>query len=233
MATIHVWGGGPYHPTRAQTALLGEQLRPLGHELVYGDDRSMFDPGRLSRADLLILMGLDWSGVTKVAPDVWVEPQPIPAAYVPLADEHFGAIRAYLDAGKPLLCHHSALLSFDERPELAEIFDGRWIDGRSSHPPYREFTVRVRESDHPAVAGLGSFETSDEIYINLIEPRRSEVLLEAEHDGRLWPLAWAGRYGESKLFVSALGHDMGSYASPALQRLMRNAVGWLLDGSDT
>lgn len=228
MARIHIWGGGPYHPTRAQAALLGERLRPLGHELLYGDDRSVFDPGRLSGADLLILMGLDWSGVTKVAPEAWVEPQPIPTSYEPLSDEHFGAIRAHLDAGKPLLCHHSALLSFDERPELAEMFDGRWIGGQSSHPPYRQFPVRVRESDHPAVAGLEDFETSDEIYINLVEPRRSEVLLEAEHDGRLWPLAWAGSYGESKVFVSALGHDVGSYANPNLREFLTRGVTWLL-----
>ena len=233
MATIHTWGGGPYHPTRAQAALLGERLRPLGHELLYGDDRSVFDPGRLSGTDLLVLMGLDWSGVTKVAPEAWVEPQPIPAAYEPLSDEHFAALRAHLAAGKPLLCHHSALLSFDERPELAEIFDGRWIDGQSTHPPYRAFTVRLRDSAHSTVSGLRDFSISDEIYIKLAEPQRSEVLLEAEHDGRLWPLAWAGSYGGSKVFVSALGHDMGSYASPELQRLMLNAIGWLLDGRDT
>ncbi len=228
MATIHIWGGGPYHPTRAQADLLAARLQPLGHEIVYGTHRSMFDPERLREADLLVLAGLDWSGITKVDPKVWVEPQPIPERYEPLSEEHFRAITSHLQAGKPLLCHHSALLSFDERPEFAEIYDGRWIDGQSWHPPYHEFTVHVCPTGHPVTQGISDFRIADEIYRNLAEPARSTVLLETEHEGRMWPLGWAGVYGESRVVVSALGHDMRSYASPELQQFLLNSVAWLL-----
>ncbi len=233
MANIHFWGGGPYHPTQAQATKLGERLQPLGHELVYGTSRSMFEPHQLQAADLLILAGLDWSGITKVQPERWVEAQPLPKEYVPLSDQHFTSIMSHLQKGKPLLCHHSALLSFDERPEFTEVFDGRWIDGQSTHPPYQEFTVSVCDRAHPITAGLDDFRISDEIYYNLVEPRRSTVLLETEFEGRKWPLAWAGAYGNARIVFSALGHDMGSYASEGLMALLINSVGWLLETSET
>lgn len=233
MATIHIWGGGPYHPTRAQAERLAAELRPLGHDIVYGADRSTFDPGRLRSADLLLLCGLDWSGRPSVSPGSWVEPGPVGEPYTPLSAEHFGAIVGHLNAGKPLLCLHSALLSFDERPEFTEVYDGRWIDGRSSHPPYREFMVRVRpprsEGLRPPLEGIGDFAISDEIYMYLREPERSAVLLETEHEGRTWPLAWAGTYGESRVLCCALGHDMGSFSSPELPRFLVNGVRWLLE----
>ena len=229
MATIQIWGGGPYHPTRAQADVLAEQLRPLGHDVRYGADRRVFEPQRLRQADLLLMMGLDWSGVTKVDPGVWVEPQPIPERYEPLSGEHLGAIREHLQAGKPLLCHHSAILSFDERPELTEVFDGRWIDGRSSHPPYQEFTVRVASGEHPITQGVSDFEITDEIYKDLVEPARSQVLLQTEYEGRAWPLAWAGNHGRAKVACCMLGHDMGSYGSPELPQLLLNTIHWLLE----
>lgn len=230
MAEIHIWGGGPYHPTRAQAAVLEERLQPQGHVVVYGTDRSMFEPNQLQTADLLVMAGLDWSGVTQVKPEAWLEPQPIPLHYQPLSEHHFQAIMTHLGDGKPLLCHHSSILSFDERPEFTEIFDGRWIDGQSTHPPYHEFTVNVCDEKHKITQGMDAFRISDEIYYNLVEPRHSTVLLETEFEDRKWPLAWAGTYGDARVVFSGLGHDMGSYSSPELIRFLTNSVNWLLKG---
>jgi len=229
LAIIQIWGGGPYHPTRAQSEVLRERLEPMGHEVRYGDDRSVFEPDRLGAADLLVLSGLDWSAITNVPPHAWVEPGPMPERYEPLADAHFRSIQEHLTAGKPLLCHHSAIISFDERGEFAEFFDGRWIDGRSTHSPYQAFEVHLCDAGHPTTAGLSDFRISDELYYNLIEPQRSRVLMEAEFDGRRWPLGWAGQYGNARVLYSALGHDMQSYASPELQQFLLNGVTWLLD----
>ncbi len=229
MATIQIWGGGPYHPTRAQAEVLREPLQAMGHEVHYGDDRSVFEPDRLRSADLLVMSGLDWSAITKVDPKNWVEPGTIPERYEPLAEEHFQAIREHLEAGKPLLCHHTSIISFDEREEFTEFFDGRWIDGRSTHSPYQEFDVHICDTEQPATAGLSDFRISDELYYNLIEPTRSHVLMEAEYEGRRWPLGWAGHYGDARILYSALGHDMQSYASPELQQFLLNSVAWLLD----
>lgn len=226
MAKIHIWGGGPYHPTHAQANWIAQQVAP--HTVSYGNTREMFDPERLSEADLLVMMGMDNSSVVKIPPEKWVEPAPRPERYEPLSDRHFQAIQEHLKQGKPLFCHHIAIGSFDERTEFGNIFDGRWIIGRSTHPPIHDFKVTVRLVSHPILAGIEDFIIRDELYHHLDYPNHSEILLEAEYEGQRWPLAWAGNYGKAKVAYSALGHNMPAYANPSLQRLILNTIGWLL-----
>ncbi|ACZ42812.1 conserved hypothetical protein [Thermobaculum terrenum ATCC BAA-798] len=229
MARIHIWGGGPYHPYREQGGWLIQQLSPWGNEVVYSEERSVFDWETLSRADLLIIMGLEWSGMMELDASLWEDSSRKPERYEPFSDEHMTAVQRFLSEGRALLCLHAGLASFDDRPEFEEIFDGRFVWGQSTHPPYAEFEVQVVHPEHPILAGVGNFVTPDELYYNLREPRRSAVLLEAEYDGRRWPLAWAGSYGEARTAYIALGHDMRSFATPSFQSVVHNAISWLLD----
>lgn len=229
MASILSWGGGPYHPTRAQTDALRAKLEPKGHRLRYTTVRAGFEPDSLRDTDLLILMGLDWSGMDALETGLWEDPRSRPGHYEPLTEEHFQAIQQYVERGGPLLCHHAAIGSFEERPEFEQIFDGRWIWGQSTHSPYEEFAVKVADRQHPMAAGIEDFRTTDELYYNLNGPRRSEVVLEAGYEGRMWPLAWAGTCSNAKVAYSGLGHDMAAWTNPYLQRFVLNTVQWLLE----
>jgi type 1 glutamine amidotransferase len=229
MARIQIWGGGPYHPTRAQGDWWKKEFGALGHAVDYSEDREAFSEANLKATDLLVLSGMEESVVGPEAPLEYWETAPVGGKYVyqPLADAHFKAYMGYLAQGKPLLIHHSGILSFDECQELNEVYDGRWVRGQTFHPPYHTFKVHTQGS-HPCLEGIQDFEIGDELYCKLLEPKRAQVLLTADWEGVSRPLAWATNYGKAKVLFSGLGHDMKSYSSPELQRFLKNGVEWLL-----
>lgn len=228
MAKIFIHGGGPYHPFQEQAAWFRSHLVPLGHEVVYSEERSLFD--RLDSCDLLMLMSLDWSGAPQQDRKYWGHPESCPESYVPLAEAHAEAIGRHLASGRPFFCHHCAIANWDERPEIAGWFDGRWIWGRSTHTPVGEtVNVRVTAADHPVCEGIGDFSLPDELYYKLDSPQHSRVLLEALHEDQPWPLAWAGATpGGGRFLYIGLGHDMAAFASPQLQRFLKQSFDWLL-----
>jgi hypothetical protein len=212
---------------RDQFGLFDSWLSPLGFRSSYSEDRSVFDPEALDQTDLLMLMGLDWSEMTALESKHWPDPSQA-KPYQPLSQKHRQSLLGYLAKGKPLFCHHSGLLSFDERKELQDIYDGRWIVGQSYHPESHEFEVRVASSTHPVTRGLDHFKTTDELYTNLATPRHSEVLLQAQFQGKENPQAWAGKYGSSKILCLTLGHDLKAYEPPMMRKFFTNAVQWLV-----
>jgi hypothetical protein len=211
-----------------QAELFRGWLAPSGVELSYVGDRSAFAPERLAGADLLLLMGADWSVKDKLKPDAWEDPSEA-GPYSPMTEAQWAALQGYLAQGKPLYVHHTGLLSFDERKELETIYDGRWIVGQSSHPPAHSFEVEVADKAHPVTEDLSSFTTFDELYIDLNGPKHSRVLLRARYQGVDRPLAWAGEYGRSKVICQALGHDLRSYENPMVRKFFVNAVRWLTE----
>jgi type 1 glutamine amidotransferase len=212
---------------RAQSELFKDLLSPLGFQITYSEERPLFDLKSLSRADLLIIMGLDWSIMDSLDKSDWEDPSKA-RRYEPLGEKHWQSIQNYLENGKPLFCHHTGLISFDERKELEEVYDGRWIVGQSTHPPIHEFEVKVVNITHPIMKGLESFKTTDELYNRLRTPRRSEVLLQTNYEGRDCPMAWAGKYGNSRVVCSTLGHDLKAYKSPMIRKFLVNTVQWLV-----
>lgn len=231
MAKIHIWGGRydgpPSHPIRDEADWIIEQLHAAGHTAQYWSTHEFFDAANLAEADLIIFMGLEFTTMA-----MWQQ------EFEPLSDAHFAALEEYLRAGKALLSHHSGIGSFDDRPELTRIFDGRWLWEEqgdyppSTHGPVSEFEVSIAAPSHPICAGLENFRLTDELYYQLIPPQFCEVLLQADYNGQSWPLAWAGHnphYNNAKVAYCGLGHDMNSYASPSLQRFLINSIQWLLD----
>jgi type 1 glutamine amidotransferase len=91
-----------------------------------------------------------------------------------------------------------------------------------SHPPIAPYTVTVADRDHPLVAGIEPFETTDEIYLMDIHADL-HVLLETEYGGETpefvdkdWPHAhhpvfYLRRLGEGEILYLTLGHCRGHY----------------------
>jgi type 1 glutamine amidotransferase len=228
MANILNYTGGPYHPFLRQADWFCNQLEPLGHQFVSSEERSLFD--RLDDCDLLVISALDWSDACNQALKFWEIPTKCPKVYTPLSDKHFEAIQRYVASGRPLFCHHCAIANWGERPEFGDIFDGKWVWERSTHTPVgMQVNVVVAAPLHPVCDGLTDFSLTDETYYKLDEPKRSQVILEATHEGRNWPLAWAGETpGGGRFIYSGLGHDMLSFASPSLERFLKQSFSWLL-----
>jgi len=66
-------------------------------------------------------------------------------------------------------------------PTLAHTLGSQFI----AHPPIQPYRVRVSAPDHPLVAGIGEFETDDELYLSEYHEREKlTALLETEYSGK-------------------------------------------------
>ena len=142
--------------------------------------------------------------------------------------EAFAVLRAYIEAGGPLLALHLSSAAFREFPEWTSWIGGAWIAGQSMHPPISQATVTVHTDDHPIVAGFGDFEVFDEMYsYQTLEPGNI-VLASHQYEDTVHPIVWARETGPGRVVYDALGHDTRSFDSPERVRLLQREAEWLL-----
>ena len=135
-------------------------------------------------------------------------------------------------------------------PLHMETLGSRFI----AHPPIAPYKVENVAPEHPLVAGVPAFETSDELYLSEYEPGL-EVLLAAEFEGDApgftqsdWsrarhPVFYIRRLGEGAVLYLTLGHcrghydmqplldywptvDRGSWETPVFRDLLRRGLDW-------
>ncbi len=112
-------------------------------------------------------------------------------------------------------------------PVLAETLGSQFI----AHPPIASYKVEVTAPDHPLVAGVAPFETTDELYLSEYHGEL-EVLLHTRFVGdahgfaesswpeeRDHPVLYLRRIGSGTVLYLTLGHRRGHYD-------MRPAVAW-------
>ena len=113
-------------------------------------------------------------------------------------------------------------------PEYRKICRRVWdhTQGKSSHDPYGPFRVNLTELKHPITAGLGPFDTTDELYFNQQGELPIEPLVTARSKitGKDEPLAFAYSFGEGRVFQTLLGHD--AVAIRAAGELIRRGCLW-------
>lgn len=139
------------------------------------------------------------------------------------------AVVGHLQRGGALLAMHTAILCFDDWPLWSEILGGSWVWGRSSHPPYGQATTRMEALTHPITRGVRDFDSQDEVYSDLSLARSVDVLASSRVTESDWmPTVWVREWQGAKVCVDALGHDVNSLSQPDHQRLIRQAIDWLM-----
>lgn len=139
-------------------------------------------------------------------------------------------ISRFAAAGGALLACHVVSTAFPADPRWEEILGGRWVRGTTMHPPQGDAEIRIAPTAHAVTRGLDDFVLFDERYSYLRVAPEIEVLGTHVHDEREHPMIWAHRLPTSRVVYDGLGHDARSYDSADHRRLVRNAVGWLLEG---
>lgn len=129
--------------------------------------------------------------------------------------------------GLPVLALHQAANAFADSQTWAEQVGGRWVEGRSMHPPIGYATFRAAEPQHPVTAGLSLVEAYDERYCFLELDPRSQVLMTTHHEGQEHPVAWVAP-GPGRVVYDGLGHDVRSYDSPSRRDFLEREIAWLL-----
>jgi type 1 glutamine amidotransferase len=159
---------------------------------------------------------------------------------LPLSEAQKRALLDFVRAGRGFLGVHSATNTFYNWPDYRDLVGG-YFDG---HPWHQTVTVEVTDPGNPLVAFLGnSLQVRDEIYqIRDFDHQGSRVLLRLDPRsvdlGKAgvhrrsygWPLAWTRRYGEGRVFYSALGHEPSVWQDARYQRMLSNAILWSMRG---
>ena len=84
--------------------------------------------------------------------------------------------------------------------------------GKSGHDKYGPFIVEIAKPEHPIVAGMEPFETTDELYFRQQGDQPIEVLATARSEitGEHAPMAFIYEYGKGRVFQTVLGHSADS-----------------------
>ena len=149
----------------------------------------------------------------------WQDPGPGAAAQENL--------RKTLEAGTGLVLVHFACGAFQGWPEFVKMAGRVWDPKLRGHDPYGLFTVRIVDATHPITQGLRDFTTTDELYTCLAGDTPVHLLCDAvsKVDQKPYPMAFTLEYGQGRVFLSTLGHDVKAF-NDAVGQLYRRATAW-------
>ena len=209
-----VSGAGPYvdpwHDFAATSARLAAVIEDLGYRVdITGEvEDALADPG-----DVRLLV------VNIGNPAEPRSPERMVAAAAGLA--------RHLAGGGGLLGIHCSSTSLTGMHEWPGILGGRWVRGRTMHPPQDECVVSTTPAAHPITRGLTDFTVVDERYSYLETTPDVTVLYEHRFEDETHPLVWAREAGPGRVVYDALGHHVGSYDAPGHRVLLERAMEWL------
>ncbi len=107
---------------------------------------------------------------------------------------------------------------------------GQWV----AHPGnIIDYRVNVNRPDDPVMQGIGDFDYRSEQYYMHVDPA-NEVLatttFSGEHAewtrGVTMPVVWKRRYGQGRVFYSALGHVAAEFKVPQMRTLLARGMAW-------
>ncbi len=232
---------GYYHtsiPCGAKAVeLMGEKTGAF-HATV-SDEIAMFEPDTLRRFDGICLVSA--LGEFFLPQDLEKLPQTEQAAARKNDARLKQNLVEYLRSGKGLIGIHGASYAFHQWPEFGEILGGCF----DSHPwnSTERIAVRIDEPQHPLVAAFGGcgFEIIDEGYqfkdpysrkklrllLSMDVSRMDKNKKNLRSDGD-FGLCWLKRYGEGRVFYSALGHNTEEFWNPQLLRHFLDGIQFAL-----
>lgn len=113
--------------------------------------------------------------------------------------------------------------AFRNETEFQYMVGGQWV----AHPGNDgvHYTVRIKDKDHPLMAGLEDFEVVSEKYYMHVDPA-NRVLAVTDFGDVEMPVVWTKSYGEGRVFYCSLGHQTDIVAMPEVMTIMRRGMVW-------
>ena len=120
---------------------------------------------------------------------------------------------------------HSASDTWHEWPEYVEMLGGEF----DFHPDQTTGTLIVEARNHSATAALDSpYEVFEEFYRIRNFDHDVTLLLTLRDGADVHPMSWFKRYGDGRVFYTALGHREDVWTSEWFQRHLTGAIHWSL-----
>jgi uncharacterized protein len=138
---------------------------------------------------------------------------------------------AAVRSGVGLAGHHGGMGdAFRDSVDYQFMCGGQWV----AHPGnIIDYAVNVTKREDPVMAGISDFEYRSEQYYMHVDPA-NEVLatttFTGDHadwiNGVIMPVVWKKRYGQGRVFYSALGHRAYELDVPEVKSIMRRGLNW-------
>jgi len=136
----------------------------------------------------------------------------------------------FLKGGGGLFVTHFAVANVQEWRESIDIFGAMWVNGKSTHGPYHEFRVDMRDEAHPIVAGITPFTTNDELYYNLLMRPDVHVIMTANEERAghtiAQPMLTTHYAYNARCVYFALGHDVPSTQPAQFRKILVQSIEW-------
>lgn len=216
MNVLIYWGGWDGHTPRQTAEVFAEGLTEAGaHVDVQDHTRTLADAGKLAAYDLVVPM---W---TMASPE-------------DITGEMVNNLSAAVRAGTGLAGNHGGM-----GDSVRHAHDFQWMVGGQfvGHPHIGDFAVRVIDPRFPAMRGLpAAFPYKSEQYYMLVDPD-IDVLAVTDYcwNGSIveTPVVWTKRWGEGRVFYSALGHVAREFTDyPAVRAMTIAGMLWAARGDD-
>jgi type 1 glutamine amidotransferase len=162
------------------------------------------------------------------------------------------ALLDFVRSGKGLVMYHFSTAAFDGWEEYEKLSGGNWRPNHGHHSAAHDFTVDIKDPNHPITRGLKSSfpQPHDELYANLKwQPADKYHLLATAWDdhsrykgkskqpipgpGLNQPMLWTVKYGNGRVFGTALGHAAENLKSIGFITTFTRGAEWAATGSVT
>lgn len=204
-----VWGGWEGHTPEACAVVVRDILTAHGFAVETANSTSAFLDPALASLSLIV---------------------PI----ITMSDIGKDEVKALTDAvrgGAGLAGFHGQMCdSFRKETEYQFMTGGQWV----AHPGnIIDYRVNIARPDDPVMLGIGDFDYRSEQYYMHVDPA-VEILatttFSGEHcdfvKGVVMPVVWKKRYGQARVFYSALGHTAEEFKVPQMRTIVERGLLW-------
>lgn len=147
-----------------------------------------------------------------------------------LDGEELERIRAYVDAGRPLVALRTASHGFQKYLDFdAEVLGGNY-QGHFGHGPTTQIGVTPTGREHPTLEGVGEIRSRYSLYRTkpLAGDAQSLMIGKTPFSGGWQPVTWVREHKGGRIFYSSLG-GIGDFEGDSFKRLVANALFWAAD----
>ena len=207
--------GDRYHDPVIAFDGVGRVLDAAGLDTHKTSDFASIDSSLLSDVRLLVFHrdGMEWPNGQDASPVKWMQPH---------QEE---AIENFVKGGGSFMALHNSGWSYPWRGGYRRTLGGYY----QFHPPYQRFDVHVVDKEHPITRGITDYEIEDEQHFIWFDPDRVHLLTRSTgKDGRESAVGFCHEYGDGRVVYLGHGHRSVSLLHEMAQKLMSNAVAWLL-----
>jgi len=208
--------GDRYHSPVYIRDGLASALTKENIPVTFIEEVSELNSDSLREHELLIILrdGTNWPDGYDKPPKMW------------MTDGQQQAIWDFVNEGRGFLALHNAQGNFPPGGLYYKLFGGDY----GGHPPPYVFTVRIEDPSHPINSGVEDFEIFDEQHTVKYYLDREHLLLRSmARDNLASEAGWWREVGKGRFCYLAPGHTPEALEHPMMQRLIRNALNWLLD----